>query len=97
MSLTFIDLHGNMHYENVVNQTRNNFFGKRFGPSKWIGARKWRKKKTSKHEIGARTWNKNMKEQEEHEHGAIMRENNNRKEQKKENEGVIQLDDVRVK
>jgi hypothetical protein len=38
-----------------------------------------------------------MKKQEKHEHGAIMRENNNRKEQKKENEGVIQLDDVRVK
>jgi hypothetical protein len=28
MSLTFIDLHGNMHYENVMNQTRNKFFWK---------------------------------------------------------------------
>jgi hypothetical protein len=45
MSLTFIDLHGNMHYENVVNQTRNNFLGKRFGPSKCIGARNEGKKK----------------------------------------------------
>lgn len=39
-----------------------------------------------------------MKEQEEHEHGAIMQENtNNRKEEKKENEGVVQLDEIRVK
>jgi len=38
-----------------------------------------------------------MKEQE-HEHGAIMQEKkNNRREQKKENEGVVQLDEIRVK
>jgi hypothetical protein len=35
-----------------------------------------------------------MKNQE-HEHGAIMRENkNNKKEQMKENEGVVQLDEI---
>ncbi len=39
-----------------------------------------------------------MNKQEEHEHGAIMQENkNNRKEQKKVNEGVVQLDEIRVK
>jgi hypothetical protein len=39
-----------------------------------------------------------FEKQKELEHGAIMWENkNNRKEQKKENEGVVQLDEIRVK
>ncbi len=98
MSLTSIDLHGNMHYENVVNQTRNNFFWKKIWTKQMNSSKKAKEKIKSEHEIGARRrWKKNMKEQEKHEHEAIMRKNKNiRKEQKKENEGAVQLDEIRL-
>jgi hypothetical protein len=47
MSLTFIDLHGNMHYENEVNQTRNNFF--------------WKEISTKQMNRSKKKWNKNLK------------------------------------